>query len=170
MRIFSCDDCSHVVPFTASRCPACDAALGYVSELRTVRLLEPTADPAVYRIDGQDGLAWRCLNFAWGCNWTLPVTSSTPWCGSCRLTRGRPDDGRPDAVDAWMIAESAKRRLVHQLAELALPIEIRSDSAPDGLAFDLVHLPGEGGITGHLDGVVILDLAETDDHHREDLR
>jgi hypothetical protein len=34
----------------------------------------------------------------------------------------------------------------------------------------LVHLPGEGGITGHLDGVVTLDLAETDDRHRDDLR
>lgn len=76
----------------------------------------------------------------------------------------------PTRVAAWMAAEAAKRRLVHQLDELALPIEIRSPSAPDGLAFDLVHLPGEGGITGHLDGVVTLDLAETDDQHREELR
>ena len=69
-----------------------------------------------------------------------------------------------------MAAEAAKRRLVHQLDELALPIEIRSPAAPDGLAFDLVDLPGQGGITGHLDGVVTLDLAETDDGHREGLR
>ena len=69
-----------------------------------------------------------------------------------------------------MIAEGAKRRLVHQLDEIALPIEMRSATAPDGLAFDLVYLPGTGGITGHLDGVVTLDLAETEDHHREDLR
>jgi hypothetical protein len=38
------------------------------------------------------------------------------------------------------------------------------------LAFDLVSLPGEGGITGHLDGIVTLDLAETDDQHRDELR
>ncbi len=69
-----------------------------------------------------------------------------------------------------MTAEAAKRRLIHQLDELSLPIEVRSTSAPDGLAFDLVHLPGEGGITGHLDGVVTLDLAEIDDTHRDDLR
>lgn len=69
-----------------------------------------------------------------------------------------------------MIAEFAKRRLVHQLDEIGLPIEPRSNAVPDGLAFDLVHLPGERGITGHLDGVVTLDLAETDDGHREDLR
>ncbi len=170
MRIFHCDRCGDVVTFSAQRCPSCDALLGYVDGERTIRVLEPTADPASFRIDGHDGPVWRCLNSAWGCNWALPAASDTTWCRSCRLTRGRPDEARPDAVEAWATAEAAKRRLIHQLDELALPIEIRSSSVPDGLAFDLVHLPGEGGITGHLDGVVTLDLAETDDHHREDLR
>ena len=41
---------------------------------------------------------------------------------------------------------------------------------PDGLVFDLVYLPGERGLTGHLDGVVTLDLAEADPVHRDDLR
>ena len=36
--------------------------------------------------------------------------------------------------------------------------------------FDLVHLPGERGLTGHLDGVVTFDLAEADPVHREALR
>ena len=74
------------------------------------------------------------------------------------------------AIEAWMVAEAAKRRLLHQLDELSLPVESRSEAAPDGLVFDLVHLPGEGGITGHLDGIVTLDLAETDDLHRDELR
>jgi hypothetical protein len=170
MRIFRCDRCGSVAPFSAQRCPACDAPLGYVAEQRTIRILEATADPTAYRVEGHDEPVWRCLNSAWGCNWTLPAGSDTHWCRSCRLTRGRPDDARPDAIDAWTAAEAAKRRLINQLDELALPIEARSDRAPEGLAFDLVHLPGEGGITGHLDGVVTLDLAETDDHHRDDLR
>lgn len=113
---------------------------------------------------------WRCLNAAWGCNWMLSADSGQTWCRSCRLTRGRPDTGRPEAIEAWTTAEAAKRRLIHQLDEFALPIEVQSASMPDGLAFDLVFLPGEGGITGHLDGVVTLDLAETDDRHRDDLR
>jgi hypothetical protein len=170
MRLFHCDRCGHIVPFSAHRCPGCDASLGYVTEQRTIRVLVPTADPAVYETDDLDLPLWRCLNSAWGCNWMLPAASDTTWCRSCRLTRGRPDEARPDAVEAWMTAEAAKRRLVHQLDELALPIEIRSTAAPEGLAFDLVHLPGEGGITGHLDGVVTLDLAETDDQHRDELR
>ena len=33
---------------------------------------------------------------------------------------------------------------------------------PNGLVFDLVHVPGERGLTGHLDGVVTIDLTEAD--------
>lgn len=168
MRVFRCDLCSEVVSFSSTRCPACDASLGYVDAERTVRVLHPTDDPAVHAVDGTPH--WRCMNAAWGCNWMVPVGTDTVWCRSCRLTRGRPDESRPDAVEAWVTAEAAKRRLVHQLDELGLPIDPRSPEHPDGLTFDLVHLPGEGGITGHLDGVVTLDLVETDDRHRDDLR
>jgi len=170
MRLFKCDRGGRIVPFSAHRCQACDALLGYVTERRTIRVLLPTADPAVFATDDRDPPLWRCLNSAWGCNWMLPAGSDTSWCRSCRLTRGRPDEADPDAVDAWMTAEAAKRRLVHQLDELALPIEFRSTTSPDGLTFDLVYVPGEGAITGHLDGVVTLDLAEADDRHRDGLR
>ena len=126
--------------------------------------------PATYEVVGHDGRWWRCMNSAWGCNWMLSAGSDTVWCRSCRLTRGRPDSARPDAVEAWVIAEAVKRRLVHQLDMLGLRFEMRSTSAPDGLVFDLVHIPGERGITGHFDGVVTLDLAEADDRYRDGLR
>jgi hypothetical protein len=171
MRIFHCDRCGAVLTFASVSCPNCTAAIGYVSEQRTLRVVVPTSDPAVFRLDdGSVPPMWRCMNSAYGCNWMLPADSGDTWCRSCRLTRGRPDVGRPDAIEAWMAAEAAKRRLVHQLDELALPIEIKTDSMPDGFVFDLVYLPGEGGITGHLDGVVTLDLAETDERHRDELR
>lgn len=170
MRIFNCERCANVVSFDCQRCPTCDASVGYLSEERLIRVLLDTSDPVSFAIAGRTSPVWRCLNSAWGCNWVVDAGSETPWCRSCRLTRGRPDDARRDAIEAWIVAEAAKRRLVHQLDELALPIEVRSATAPDGLAFDLVHLPGHGGITGHLDGVVTLDLAEVDDRHRDDLR
>lgn len=124
----------------------------------------------MYSIDADDGLWWRCMNAAWGCNWMVIATAGDVWCRSCQLTRGRPDAARPDAIDAWMTAEAAKRRLVHQIDSLGLPIDPRSLDVPDGLAFDLVHVPGEHAVTGHLDGVVTLDLAETDDLHRHRLQ
>jgi hypothetical protein len=158
------------VPFAVQQCETCGAALGYVSEDRTVRLLLPSNDAAMYEVVGHDGRWWRCMNSAWGCNWMLPTGSDTVWCRSCRLTRGRPDGERPEAVEAWLRAEAAKRRLVHQLDTLGLSFDVRSMSAPDGLVFDLVHIPGERGVTGHFDGVVTLDLAEADDRHRDALR
>ena len=170
MRIFHCNRCGGTVAFAASQCPTCDAPLGYVDGERTIRVLTPAPESGSYHLDGDGRSVWRCLNAAWGCNWVVPAGSANSWCRACQLTRGRPDESRPDAVEAWMAAEGAKRRLVHQLDELGLPIDIRSASVPDGLAFDLVYLPGTGGITGHLDGIVTLDLAETEEHHRDDLR
>ena len=113
MRLFHCDVCGGIVAFAALECPTCGAATGYDTVERTLRAITPTGDPSVFAIggDGNDGrLAWRCLNAAWGCNWLVPVGSDSEWCRSCRLTRGRPDVGRPDAIDAWVVAEAKRFR------------------------------------------------------------
>lgn len=170
MQRFACERCGNQLPFDASTCPVCGALIGYVPEQRDLRVLEPADDPATYAVGGSADVLWRCLNAAWGCNWTLAADAGGEWCRSCSLTRGRPDLADPAAVERWAAAEAAKRRLVHQLDSLALPIEPRSRSAPHGLAFDLVDLPGVPGITGHLDGIVTLDLAEADDQHRDQQR
>jgi len=170
MRATHCERCRNTVAFEAQHCPRCHATLGYVPRDRTIRAITATDDPAVFDVDGDELSWWRCLNAAWGCNWMVPAAAGDIWCRSCRLTRGRPDEERSDAVQAWMTAEGAKRRLVHQLDSLALPIVARSPDAPDGLAFDLVHLDDDSAITGHAGGVVTLDLAETDDTHRDLVR
>ena len=69
-----------------------------------------------------------------------------------------------------MRAEADKRRLVHQLDALGLPVEARTDAMPDGLVFDLVHLPGEPALTGHRDGVITLDVLEAGDGRPDALR
>ena len=170
MQRFACEHCANEVQFETSTCPVCASALGYVPEQQTLRMLAPAADGVSYGIVGTSPSFWRCLNAAWGCNWVLPAAHGATWCRSCALTRGRPDEGRPDAIHAWSLAEAAKRRLVHQLDRLGLPVDARSPTTPDGLAFDLVYVPGERGLTGHLDGVVTLDLAEADDGYRDELR
>jgi hypothetical protein len=169
MHVFRCDHCDEVVAFDAASCPTCRTQLGYVSEQGTIRALTP-ASPVLFEVAGHDGRWWRCLNTAWGCNWMLPASTGDVWCRSCRLTRGRPDQFRRDAVEVWAKAEAAKRRLVHQLDALGLPVEPRSDEHPDGVAFDLVHLTEDTPVTGHLHGVVTLDLAEADDQHRDRVR
>jgi hypothetical protein len=168
MRRFRCEHCGNLVRFEASSCPVCDVQLGYVPSERTVRQLIPLADDIDYEVSGLSMPQWRCLNASWGCNWVLPAGVGAIWCRSCRLTRGRPDDARPDAIAAWSVAEASKRRLVHQLDRMRLPIG--EPGAADTLVFDLVHLPGERGLTGHLDGVVTLDLAEADPVYRDAMR
>src|SRR5215207_378700 len=168
MQLHHCQRCGHRLAFSAQRCDVCSSEIGYVPQLRGLRSLTPPDGAGVY--DAEGDRLWRCLNAAWGCNWMLSAGSDTEWCRSCRLTRGRPDLARVDAVAAWVAAEAAKRQLVHQLDKLELPIVARSADAPDGLAFDLVDVPGHAVVTGHLDGVVTLDLAETDDRYRDDLR
>ena len=69
-----------------------------------------------------------------------------------------------------MRAEADKRRLVHQLDTLGLPVDEPTGDDSRGLVFDLVHLPGEPGLTGHRDGVITLDLLEADEGHRDALR
>ena len=68
----------------------------------------PVGDDVSYLVDGMATHQWRCLNAPWGCNWMLPAAEGAIWCRSCRLTRGRPDAARPDAITAWSYAETAK--------------------------------------------------------------
>jgi hypothetical protein len=170
MQRFNCERCGTEIAFEASSCPVCDAPIGYVADEQTLRAFTPSDDGVSYALPGDSREFWRCLNAAWGCNWMVPAATGITWCRSCALTRGRPDDRRPDAIDAWMLIEASKRRLVHQLDRLGLPIEARTPANPSGLVFDLVHVPGERGLTGHLDGVVTIDLTETDPMARDQLR
>jgi hypothetical protein len=169
MQRWSCGVCQHSVRFDASRCEHCGSLLGYVPAELAVRNVT-AIDDVNYAVDGNDGSWWRCLNAAYGCNWMLPADSGDVWCRSCRLTRGRPDDARHDAVAVWASAEASKRRLVHQLDSLGLAVDALSPEQSDGLMFDLVHLDDGAATTGYNAGVVTLDLAEADERHRELLR
>ncbi len=86
------------------------------------------------------------------------------------LTRTRPSDGDDKALAAFAGAERAKRRLFVELYELHLPVVGRDADPQYGLAFDLLSSEQEKVLTGHVNGVITLDLAEGDDVHREQLR
>jgi hypothetical protein len=103
-----------------------------------------------------------------GCNWIADPASNIGLCFSCHLTRTRPADRDTVGLRQYWVAEAAKRRLIFGLDELELPIKI-SDGA-SGLAFDLLSSAHSKIMTGHENGIITLDLAESNDAHREALR
>ena len=67
------------------------------------------------------------------------------------------------------MAEAAKRWLLFELGELGLPVQSWRER-DGGLAFELLSSERAPVTTGHADGVITLDVAESDDAHREALR
>jgi hypothetical protein len=155
VRAFRCDVCGAEIFFENSVCVACGTAVGYSRELGAM-VPVTAAHPICTNLN-------RC-----GCNWIADPGSAYGLCFSCRLTRTRPADGDIVGLGQYWIAEAAKRRLIFGLDELGLPIMISDDSK--GLAFDLLSSSQGKIITGHQNGIVTLDLAESNDTHREALR
>ncbi len=66
--------------------------------------------------------------------------------------------------------ERAKRRLLHTLIELGLPVESRREK-PGGLAFCFLEDGAKTKVfTGHNEGIITINLAEADDPFREKTR
>ena len=149
MRAFACLNCGQLVFFENDKCLNCGTALGFdwpARELVTLFEARP-----------------RCANAELvGCNWLVDAEGEL--CFSCALTRTRPADGDAVGLGELGVAEAAKRRLLFELGELGLPID------GGGLAFDLLSSAFEPVTTGHADGVITLDLAESDDAHRVAMR
>jgi hypothetical protein len=76
----------------------------------------------------------------------------------------------------WRRLERAKRRLVYSLLRLSLPVVSKSNELERGIAFDFVDNSGIRSqeeplaTTGHLRGLITVDIAEADDAARERLR
>ncbi len=177
MKVFHCGRCDQLVFFENSACTSCGRTLAYLpdrNEMGTLelvegdqwRLLAPQTRALTYRL---------CLNYSREnvCNWSVASDDPNPYCLSCRLNRVIPNLSRPGTREAWARLETAKRRLIYSLLCLALPVSGKVDEPQHGLAFDfLADLdPGTSEVTfiptGHLNGVITINIAEADDAVRE---
>lgn len=154
MRAFTCGHCGQLLFFENSLCLRCGSPQGLVpSEL----------DLVLFEVDRRPDRP-RCANAEIArCNWVVEDDDLQRLCRSCRLTRTRPADADAGGLEDFAVAEGAKRRLIFQLLNLDLPIE------PD-LRFDLLSSEQRPVTTGHADGLITLDLAESDDVRREQRR
>jgi hypothetical protein len=154
MRSFACGHCGHLVFFENTVCLNCATPLGFVPEELELVALEGERAQNLH----------RCQNVALAkCNWM--VEREGELCRSCELTRTRPSDYDLHGLARFASTEAAKRRVVMQLLELRLP-----GVTPDRLRFDLLSSAWEPVATGHADGVITIDLAESDDARREERR
>lgn len=177
MRAFACDHCGQLLFFENSHCLRCGTALGLLPERLMLQSLEPPTwarhlAPARDRVDPSAQRYRRCARAQLAtCNWLVAEDDPHELCVSCRLTDTVPHMRTDHEQRAFAQAESAKRRLLYQLLDLELPIRTRAEDPRLGLAFVLAfHTPSAPVMTGHLNGIVTLDLSECDNVHRERLR
>jgi hypothetical protein len=174
MRIFHCDHCGHLLFFENHSCVSCGRQLAYLPDIADIGSLDPgVAGTWISPLAGASASGYRlCANYTTHnvCNWAIPADDPDALCPSCRLTRAIPDPSIQWQREAWYKLEVAKRRLVYSLLHLRLPVANRVDDPVHGLAFEfLADQPQASGavMTGHLGGVVTINLAEADDAERE---
>ncbi len=165
MRSYRCRVCENGLFPDNTVCVSCGSQLAYSREERAI----VPVDAAGRYVDAA-GLVWhRCRNLGLsGCTWLSRYRGGQ--CFACDLTRTRPNDGDPDGLAQLPDAERAKRHLVVELEGLGFPVVGKDVDAQQGLAFDLLSSVDADVVIGHQDGLITIDLAETDDAHREKVR
>jgi hypothetical protein len=175
MKLFECQNCGQPLYFENTRCESCGLALGYLPERATITALKPdgsapNAPQQVWQALADNNAYRYCANVTYDvCNWLVPASIPDAHCAACRHNRLIPDLSFTENVGKWRALEGAKHRLFYTLFQLRLPVETQAES-PNGLAFEFladVRPSTSPVMTGHIDGVITINLAEADDAERE---
>lgn len=165
MKSFRCRVCDNVLYFENSVCMSCQTVLGFS---RAERAIVPVVDGGRY-VDHTGAVWFVCVNLNLsGCTWLTAIEGGQ--CDVCLLTRTRPADDDEEGMRQFPDAEAAKRRLIYELDVLGFPVVGKDEDPNGGLCFDMLSSVDENVVIGHADGVVTIDLAESDDARRERVR
>lgn len=99
----------------------------------------------------------------------VAANDPNPFCVSCRLNNLIPNLSLPGNLERWYKLEMAKRRIIYTLMRLGLPMEEVPMGNRPALRFNFVG-DQDGGLThltGHLNGLITINIAEADDAERE---
>ncbi|MCE9518650.1 MAG: putative zinc-binding metallopeptidase, partial [Verrucomicrobia bacterium] len=157
MQRFTCD-CGNVLFFGSSKCLKCGGQVGYDPQGGTMMRLQP------------GGAMKLCDNgVKYGvCNWLLPADSTALLCLACGMNRTIPDLSTERNRMLWGRTEMAKRRLIYTLLRLGMTLPTKTENPKFGLAFDFVStLLNPEVTTGHLNGIITVNLEEADDTYRQ---
>ena len=166
MKTFGCSHCANTVYFENAECIKCGYALGFDARTLQFAAIEPDkAGGGLYRrVDERNATRVRyCANESLGvCNWLTDEKDPNALCPACDLNRTIPNLNENGSLTAWGELERAKKRLIYSLLRFKLPFEASASNAGP-LAFDFVR----DAQTGHLDGVITIDITEADAVERE---
>jgi hypothetical protein len=172
VKAFHCESCGSLVFFENVRCCTCGHTLGYLPSLGELAAIELAEDGTCRAVTSNQTEQYYhfCAN---GdryevCNWMVSVDDPNPFCVSCRLNTMIPDLSQPGNFEQWHQLEMAKRRVVYTIMRLGLPMEGTQNRPP--LRFSFVGNLLNGGphpLTGHLNGLIVINIAEADDAERE---
>ena len=181
VKTFHCTACQGLVFFENTHCLNCGRVLAFSVERMAMVTLEPEDDGS-WRPVGEAPSSQEthrlCANYVEHgvCNWALRKEEPESLCRSCGLTHTIPDLRIPENLAAWGKLEMAKRRMVYALLSLELPLVGKMENAGRGLEFrflsDVVTVNGDRSrvLTGHDDGLIVINVAEADDVYRETQR
>ena len=174
MKQFLCD-CGTAIFFDNTYCSKCGSELGFLPDKQMLVTLQPQGD--CFSVRDEANLLFRACEHRVNqlqCNWLIPAQSSDNQCISCRTTRTVPTLNKPENWWRWRTLESTKRRLFYSLLGLHLPIKTLESGFEGGLAYDFLEdqatnpdVAVEHVYTGHLNGVITVNVAEVDGSHRE---
>ncbi|MFT4887858.1 MAG: hypothetical protein ACJAY7_001920 [Pseudohongiellaceae bacterium] len=164
MKNFTCS-CGQLLFFENTRCLSCNRDVSFDPVQMSMYPIS---------VDAQNCLPKVCKNRLDYdvCNWLVTKPGSS-YCISCELNQTIPNLLLKNRRRWWKSLEHAKRRLIYSLLSLGLPVNGRSVES-NGLAFQFIEDkrtdPGvaeEYVTTGHLQGLITINITEADDVTRE---
>ncbi|MEQ1653295.1 MAG: putative zinc-binding peptidase [Hyphomicrobium sp.] len=169
MRNHACTNCGTTIYFENVSCLKCGHAVGFdAAQMSMVALENAPAGGVIFKVvkGNPKQLLRYCSNYSHGvCNWLTPAVDTKSLCVACDLNRTIPNLSEQGSLRAWSDLERAKKRLVYSLLRFGLPIEAKT-APPGRLTFDFAR----NTTTGHLDGVISIDIMEADAVERERMR
>ncbi|WP_026220910.1 zinc-binding metallopeptidase family protein [Thiofilum flexile] len=175
MEIFQCQHCQQIIFFENTYCEKCYSALGFLPTTMSLITLTPHFEGGLSAYNNAFQRFKYCNNFTHGvCNWLLPADSEDTLCLACDLNDRVPNLDSEQHRVAWSEIEVAKHWLVYDLLQLGLPVVSKNIDEESGLSFDFLSddmmQDGEHVMTGHMQGLITLNISEADPVQRERMR
>jgi len=177
MKKFQCA-CGQEVYFENDYCLRCNRRLAYhplQNRIISLETYDLTSGHAVTTAGQTIQLCKNDVDYC-VCNWAVTEQDNT-YCISCSLNHTIPNLLVPDRREWWNSMEHAKRKLIYTLLSLRLPVVSKSVDPKGGLAFEFIEdkssnpdVEDEVVLTGHMNGLITVNIAEADNVKRELVR